>query len=94
MRFTTGNIKALKPKLREYVLREIGSQGFSVKVTPKGNKSFFYIYKLHGKLIKKHLGTFPQVTPDEARASWETKRLVIVPSSASLPSLYRQISEV
>jgi site-specific recombinase XerD len=40
------------------------------------------------------LGTFPQVTPDEARASWQTKRLLIVPSSVSLPSIYRQIPKI
>lgn len=58
--FTDREIKALKPRIKEYILSE--GQGFVIRVLPAGTKTWMYKYKRGGKTFKYSLGNYPETT--------------------------------
>jgi integrase len=64
----------LKVKPKEYTVREEGSRGFALRVRPSGSKTFLYIRKKHGRVCKKTLGVFPDISVTRARSLWEKAR--------------------
>ncbi len=62
MKFTSKGIAALKPKAERYEVWETGRTGFGLRVTPKGRKSFVYMYRFGGKARRLTLGSFPAVS--------------------------------
>jgi len=69
MKFTVGSIKALKSNDSRYELYEDNSNGFGIRVSPAGLKSWISRYRDRstGKLVKVTLGTFPDTSLTEAR---------------------------
>ncbi len=65
MKFTDKYIASLKPKEKDYRVRE--GHGFAIRVLPSGVKRFEYIYSVDGKRRILHLGNYPAVTLAEAR---------------------------
>jgi len=65
MKFTDRYIQALKPREKEYCIRE--SHGFTIRVLPSGSKTFQFIYTLEGKRRRLNLGSYPATTLSEAR---------------------------
>jgi integrase len=68
-RLTASGIKALQPtggKRTEYFDGSL--PGFSVRVSPKGRKSFCVLYRRGRRLRRYTLGTYPILSPAEARA--------------------------
>ncbi len=65
MKFTDRYIQSLKPREKEYCIRE--SHGFTIRVLPSGCKTFQYIYTLAGKRRRFNLGHYPATTLSEAR---------------------------
>jgi integrase len=61
MKFTDRSIDALKTKKQRYEIWEDGRTGFGVRVSPKGTKSWLYMYRFGGKARRMTLGTYPQV---------------------------------
>ncbi len=64
MRLTDYQIKNLKPKAERYEVWE--GNGFGVRVTPRGVKSFVYLYRFEGKPRRLTLGTYTAMTLADA----------------------------
>jgi integrase len=64
MKFTDKKIQNLKPKAQRY--EEWEGNGFGVRVTPRGVKSFVYLYRFEGKPRRLTLGTYPTMTLADA----------------------------
>ncbi len=62
MRLTDRSIKALKPKAERYEVWEDGRTGLGVRVSPKGRKSWVYMYRFGGKARRMGLGTYPAIS--------------------------------
>jgi len=56
MNFTDKYIQALKPKEKQYYVRE--GHGFAIRVLPSGVKTFLYIYTLKGARKQMNLGAY------------------------------------
>ena len=67
MRFTDRSIAALKPKARLYEVWEDGRTGLGVRMSPKGRKSWNYMYRFNGKARRMTLGTYPTLGLANAR---------------------------
>jgi integrase len=67
MRFTDRSIAALKPKAKLYEIWEDGRTGLGVRMSPKGRKSWNYMYRFAGKARRMTLGTYPTVSLASAR---------------------------
>lgn len=65
MRFTDKAIAALKPQAERYEKWEGG--GFGIRVTPRGVRSWIWMYRYHGKARRITLGTYPAVGLADAR---------------------------
>lgn len=65
MKFTDRYIQSLKPREKEYCIRE--SHCFTIRVLPTGTKTFQYIYSLESKRRRFNLGHYPATTLSEAR---------------------------
>lgn len=70
MKFTNTQLTKIKTRSNSYWIREDGSPGFTLRVSPKGKLTFYSIQNLNGKKLQKKLGVFPQVSIEEARAAW------------------------
>ncbi|WP_028388774.1 tyrosine-type recombinase/integrase [Legionella fairfieldensis] len=64
-KFTDTYIKALKPSAKRY--EEYEGEGFGIRVTPKGVKSWIYRYKMDGKTDKITLGHYPNLSLANAK---------------------------
>lgn len=64
-KFTDTYIKALKPSPKRY--EEYEGEGFGIRVTPKGVKSWIYRYKIDGKTDKLTLGHYPTLSLANAK---------------------------
>ncbi len=53
MRFTDRSIAALKPKAKLYEVWEDGRTGLGVRMSPKGRKSWNYMYRFDGKARRR-----------------------------------------
>ncbi len=67
MRFTDRSIAALKPKAARYEVWEDGRTGLGCRVSPKGRKSWVYMYRFNGKARRMGLGTYPVIGLAKAR---------------------------
>ncbi len=67
MRFTDRSIAALKPKAKVYEVWEDGRTGLGVRMSPKGRKSWNYMYRFDGKARRLTLGTYPALGLANAR---------------------------
>ncbi|MFZ5447055.1 MAG: tyrosine-type recombinase/integrase [Thermodesulfobacteriota bacterium] len=63
-KFTDKKIQNLKPKAQRY--EEWEGNGFGVRVSPKGIKSFVFIYRFEGKPRRLTLGNYPTMTLADA----------------------------
>jgi integrase len=68
MKFTDKYISSLKPKEKDYRVRE--GHGFAVRVLPSGVKRFEFIYTSNSKRRIMHLGNYPTVSLAEARTTY------------------------
>ena len=67
MRFTDRSIAALKPRAERYEVWEDGRTGLGTRVSPKGRRSFVYMYRFNGKARRMGLGTYPLISLASAR---------------------------
>jgi len=67
MLFTEKLIKSLKTKPERYDLREQSGEGFAVRVSPSGEKSWVFIYFFEGRKRRMTLGNHPHLSLAEAR---------------------------
>ncbi|ODB94683.1 hypothetical protein A3197_18205 [Candidatus Thiodiazotropha endoloripes] len=66
MKFTDRKIKNLKPKSERYEVWE--GNGLGVRVTPKGVKSWVFMYRFQEKARRLTLGRYPKMTVAEAHS--------------------------
>lgn len=64
---TDRSIPKLKPKHTRVEYFDRALPGFAVRVTPKGVKTFVFLYRVNGKLRRLTLGSYPDVGLAEAR---------------------------
>ena len=68
IKLTKTAVETAKPERRDYELRDTLTPGFLCKVTPAGRKVFMLTYRTPtGERRKPSLGTFGQLTVDQAR---------------------------
>jgi len=67
-------VKLLKAGDDRYEVWDSSSPGFGVRVTPKGRKSFIYIYRFEKRARRMTLGVYPRVTLAAARARYGKAR--------------------
>lgn len=67
MQFTEKFIQALKPKAQRYDIREQSGDGFAIRVSSSGEKSWVFIYSFEGRKRRMTLGSYPNLTLAEAR---------------------------
>ncbi|NQZ75048.1 MAG: site-specific integrase [Ekhidna sp.] len=60
------SIKALKPKQKRTDYWFIDRPGFGIRVTPKGTKSFVYVYSFANKKFRLTIGQYPKISLREA----------------------------
>ena len=65
MKFSDNYIKNLQPE--SSWLEKIESSGLGLRITPSGNKSWFYRFTYNGKRFKMSLGKYPAVSLKDAR---------------------------
>lgn len=56
MRFTDRGVKALKPRDIRYEVFEDGRQDLVLRISPRGGKSWVFVYRRNGKLPPYHSG--------------------------------------
>jgi integrase len=66
MRLTDKSIQAIKPKNDRYEVWEEGRRGFGMRITPRGVKTFIWMYRVNGKTRRLTLGAYPRMSLYEA----------------------------
>ena len=74
MKFTDRSIAALKPKVERYEVWEAGRTGLGVRVSPKGRKSWVYMYRFDGKARRMGFGVYPMISLASARVEHATAK--------------------
>jgi len=68
MQFTEKFIQSLKPKAKRYDLREKSGNGFGIRISTSGEKSWIFFYTFEGRKRRMTLGTYPSISLSEARS--------------------------
>lgn len=69
-KLTDVRVQSLKPKASRYEVWDPAAPGFGVRVTPKGIKSFVYLYRYEGLARRMTLGRYPQLSLSNARVKY------------------------
>lgn len=62
LKFTDRSLQALRPKAERYEVWENNSKGFGLRISPKGRKSFIFLYRFAGKPRRLTIGGYPQIS--------------------------------
>ncbi len=67
-KITQGVITRLQPEAKDFIVWDTDLKGFGVKVTPKGQKTYFIYYRtFSGQQRRPSIGKHGKLTADEAR---------------------------
>lgn len=69
-KLTDVRVQSLKPKKGRYEVWDPAAPGFGVRVTPKGAKSFVYVYRFDGTPRRMTLGRYPKLSLAQARIKY------------------------
>jgi integrase len=69
MPFTDKQIAALKPKAQRYEKKEPGRTGLGMRVTPRGVKTWAFLYRFDGAQKRMVFGTYPKMGVADAHAA-------------------------
>src|SRR5438046_6469878 len=61
-RLTDRSIEALRPKTARYEVWDEARKGFGLRVTPRGVKSFVWVYHFDGRPRRLTFGTYPRLS--------------------------------
>ncbi|MBG48967.1 MAG: hypothetical protein CML05_11830 [Pseudozobellia sp.] len=64
--WTDKSIRYLKPKSKRKTYWFKGLEGFGIRVSPKGSKTWIYTFRIDGQLRKMTLGRYPRLSVSEA----------------------------
>ncbi len=65
-RLTDRSIEALRPRVARYEVWDEARKGFGVRVTPRGVKSFIWVYHFNGKPRRLTFGRYPHLALADA----------------------------
>jgi integrase len=74
MKFTDAKIRALKPKSSRYEIWEGGRNGFGIRISPHGRKSWVFMYWFEGTQKRMTFGIYPEMTLEKAHSAHATVR--------------------
>ena len=69
MPFTDRQIAALKPKAQRYEKKEPGRTGLGIRITPRGVKTWTFVYRFNGAQKRMVFGTYPRVGVADAHVA-------------------------
>ena len=69
MKFTDAKIRALKPKSPRYEVWEGGRNGFGIRISPHGRKSWVFMYWFEGMQKRMTFGVYPEMTLEKAHSA-------------------------
>ena len=69
MKFTDAKIRALKPKSSRYEVWEGGRNGFGIRLSPHGRKSWVFMYWFEGTQKRMTFGVYPEMTLEKAHSA-------------------------
>lgn len=69
MKFTDAQIRHLSPKPIRYIEWEDNGKGLGLRVSPKGKKTWIFMYRHEGKARMATLGRYPTMTVAKAHAA-------------------------
>jgi integrase len=73
--FTDAAVKRLKsPKTGQVDIFDRGYPGLALRLSYGGNRSWVYFYRIHGRLRRMTLGTYPALSLADAREAWRNAR--------------------
>lgn len=76
-KLTDVRVQSLKPKKDRYEVWDPAAPGFGVRVTPRGVKSFVYVYRFDGTPRRMTLGRYPKLTLAQARIKYATAKAAL-----------------
>lgn len=62
MKFTDRSIQSLKPQGKRYIAWEDNGKGLGLRISPKGKKTFIYMYRFGGVARMMTLGDYPKMS--------------------------------
>jgi len=65
-KLTDRSLEALRPRAARYEVWDDARKGFGVRITPRGVKSFVWVYHFGGKPRRLTFGTYPRLTLADA----------------------------
>ena len=65
-RLTDRSIEALRPRAARYEIWDDARKGFGVRVSPRGGKSFVWVYHHEGRPRRLTFGTYPRLSLADA----------------------------
>lgn len=74
-KFSDKAVQHLPSRDKAYDLRE--GEGFGIRVFPSGQKTWFFLYRIHGKRCFLNLGSYPAVSLAEARIKHKSAALLL-----------------
>ncbi len=77
MRFTDKATAALPPKPERYEVWEDGRTGFGLRVSPRGRKSWVWLYRHRGKPRRLCFGTYPDMSLADAHLRLAEARKIL-----------------
>ena len=77
MRMTDLGIAALRPKAERFEVWEDGRTGFGVRVSPKGRKSWMFMYRFGDRARRMGLGTYPLISLASARVKFANAKALL-----------------
>lgn len=80
IKFTVKGIEALKPREKDYLVRESaprGEGGFCLRVWPSGAKTWLFVYTFHGRRKWFTIGDFPALPLAAARVKFQDLRRML-----------------
>lgn len=69
MKFTDAQIRHLAPKDTRYIEWEDNGKGLGIRVSPKGKKTWIFMYRFEGKARMATLGNYPATSVAKAHAA-------------------------
>jgi integrase len=69
MKFTDAKIRSLKPKSSRYEIWEGGRNGFGIRISPHGRKSWVFMYWFEGMQKRMTFGVYPEMTLEKAHSA-------------------------
>src|SRR5580765_45954 len=91
-RLTAQTIQSLKPQAQRVDYFDSTTQGFGLRVTPNGIKSWFFLYRINGRRLRRWtIGRYPTLSLAEARekakiAAGDLAKEGIDPAAAKIQS--------